>query len=254
METKNAYEPNFEEVLRFCEKKHLYLGLGNPNAKILIVNKEFHCKEKEYPNKEHPANEQNNEKIKIAVENKEKEEVNRNLKEWREKKRIPIIDDCPTWKNCRELIGFIDEDKKDDFSAHCFTTEMSQIPLPKSSWLPKDLDSLREKSIAQRKELFAQPEKLFAQPFFRKFPIVILACGHYPRDYNFNIQDIFKINMIGETQRVPKVSKFWYNVHKDGSSRILIHTRQLSNFFSKDNGESLLTAIADQCKSYYKNP
>jgi len=37
---KINYTSHFKEVLNLCKQNKLFLGLGNPNAKILIIGKE----------------------------------------------------------------------------------------------------------------------------------------------------------------------------------------------------------------------
>jgi len=123
-------------------------------------------------------------------------------------------------------------------------TELSQIPLPNSDFLKeKGLDdSIRIASVEKRKELFRQP-------FFRNFPIVIMACGHYPREVKFDIEKTFNVEWTPETRVVSPQN--YYNLHYgkilDGKDKILIHTRQVSMGVTND----LLSEIARECKKYY---
>jgi hypothetical protein len=88
-----------------------------------------------------------------------------------------------------------------------------------SNSLKGDLKNLRRESVAKRSELFRQP-------FFCQFPVIILATGHYPRDNNFDITEVFDVDYIAQKE----VGNSWVNIHreKSGDPRILLHVRQLS--------------------------
>lgn len=105
------------------------------------------------------------------------------------------------------------------FQKEFFLSEMNDLPSKMSYNFPR-LNALRSKFIAER-----QP--LFKLNFFRSFPVVIIASGHYPRDYKFDIEDVFQVKYTGTTEIV---GNSWYNLHNsDDNKRIVIHTRQLSN-------------------------
>ena len=84
-------------------------------------------------------------------------------------------------------------------------------------------------------------------PFFKEFPIVIVAANDYPRRYQIDLEKTFDVQWEGKTTEVGE--KNWYNLHfsKD-NKRILIHTRQLSNSFSKE----LIPAIVKEAKKFLK--
>src|SRR5690606_26067991 len=111
-----------------------------------------------------------------------------------------------------------------NFQKECFITELNDVPSGRSYNFPK-LKELREESINTRK-------KLFNKSFFKSFPVVIIASGHYPRDYNFDIENIFEVDYIGKPI---VVGNSWYNLHysKD-KQRLVIHTRQLSTSVPND--------------------
>lgn len=130
-----------------------------------------------------------------------------------------------TWYFYQSLVDEImNNPRKDpecliDFHLNSFHTEMSQIPLPMSNHLKANLKHLRKESIKER-------SKLFQHPFFRQFPVIILAAGHYPRENDFNIEEVFDVNY----QCNINLANSWGNIHhqRSGSPRILIHTRQFS--------------------------
>lgn len=84
---------------------------------------------------------------------------------------------------------------------------------------------------------------MFNFPFFKSFPITVIASGHYSRDYNFDIQKTFEAEWIGYPT---KVGKSWYNLHySTDEKRLLIHTRQLSTSVSNDLIKELSNVIKE---------
>ena len=76
------------------------------------------------------------------------------------------------------------------------------------------------------------------------FPIIILACGHYVRDYNLEgrIEKTFDQHFIG----TEKTENCWMNVHeKDG--RLLLHTRHLAMC-----PDATIKDIADKVRDFMK--
>ncbi len=118
-----------------------------------------------------------------------------------------------------------------DFHEHCFSTELSSANAKYSSQAEKDK---RRQSIDKRKDILRHP-------FYLKFPIVILAVGHYPKEHNIDIESIFQTKW---NQQTCVVGRFWYNIHSSTTNnpKILIHTNQLS-MVSND----LIKEIAERC-------
>src|SRR5690606_7058560 len=126
-----------------------------------------------------------------------------------------------------------------DFHEFCFQSEMNQLNAKKSNDIPKN-DLRRIKSIKDR-------EKLFALNYFRNFDVIILASGHYHKDFDFDIQKTFGVKWTGKTNVLSKGN--WYNLHYDNLEkprRILIHTRQFSTLITKE----LIEAIANECRKF----
>ncbi|GHU67810.1 hypothetical protein FACS189413_03310 [Bacteroidia bacterium] len=243
---KEDYTPEFEDVLEHCKKHNLFLGEGNPNAQILLIGKEV------------GGNKPNSlEEIKQLSDR----DVERNLKDWQdgynlEKIKADIFKNSknPTWNNYQKLVSKILNSNLDkyDFLNHCFMTELSQIHLPNSNYLKekgweKEGNNIRQKNITER-------ESLFSMTFFRSFPIIIMACGHYPRDFGFDIQYVFDVECKEKVLvRTERVKNRWYNIHiqNNGNSRILIHTRQFST--QRESSETLyplINTIAEKCRSF----
>jgi hypothetical protein len=257
------YKEDFMNVLQYCNDHRLYLGVGNPDAKILIIGKE-------------------------NTEKSEKFDVDRNLDSWNDIVYHQITDDqlpvdcgkynslfphkgqkvrieradkhaegiynegtAPTWFYYQKLIDMITNnppkqkgrDELIDFHQYVFQTELSQVPVKMSHLLHKDRKKERQDSIDKRAKLFCE-QKLF----FQKFPIVIMACADYPHKYGFDIQKVFNIKYKAEKNKTfGKVN--WYNFHEsEDGKRVLIHTRQFSNGVNYQ----LIEAIATACCKYYK--
>lgn len=227
---------DLKNVLAYCEKEKLFFGEGTPTAQILLIGKECGWNERMgTPDSKEKIIEQ----ALAAAEHNLNCWKNKNgnlatlkadaLKEW---------PNSPTWRNYQTLVQKITgkEMAKYDFLDHSFITELSQIALPTSTHLKGN--DLTKESIEKRKSLFKQD-------FFQKFPIVIMACGHYPKDFGFNIEDIFNVKWTGETKVLSTGN--YYNVHL-GENKILVHTRQVSLGVTNE----LLAEIAELCKKYYK--
>lgn len=236
------YSNEFKDLIARIEQTKDFIGYGNPNAKILIIGKEEALDIEKECGKEI---------YEIAVKP--------NWEKWKELKddssitpdSIPIWketrffsplypwkgDTLPTggnntWRNYQKLINMlIPEANKGNittFHQYAFITEFNDLPSPKS----KHKDPNVQKSINDR------CEKVLNHPFYKSFPIVIAACGHYVKDYNIKLEELFDQKFI-EMKPVDKGE--WINFHQK-DNRILIHTRQLS-WCSKE----LIERIAEYC-------
>lgn len=262
------YSKEFKDAVDFSEKNQLFLGFGNQNAKILIIGKEhYHDTKSEVDTPEYykelltSRESDNKENIRAWQEN-----ISTNFKPtWAKQESFCNSSNPQTawWnqknKQDRRLKGgdfnkgtsntylhyqkiyqnvFHNGEKLDniDFQREFFLSEMNDLPSKESYNLPK-LNELRSNFIAKRKELFNLP-------YFKNFPVIILASGHYSRDYDFNIEDVFDVKFIGETKTI---GKSWYNLHfSSDNKRILIHTRQLSTSVSND----LTLSISNEIKKF----
>lgn len=256
---KILYDNEFKDVFKYCEKEHLYLGVGNPNANILIIGKE---NTPERGKDEESENNLNSWKD-IIDNNRQIPDINflenNSLFPWKgqkfwlgkydKNKNLDKHGTATTWYFYQVLIDLIragafkNENDELDFHEYCFQSEMSQINSKSSTSLPKEEEHLRVKSIKER-------QKLFTHPFFNRFEIIILACGHYPKEYNFNIENTFNVKWHEPTIELSKGN--WYNIHYDTNnekSRLVIHTRQFSNGISTD----LIVEIANKCRDFINN-
>lgn len=142
-----------------------------------------------------------------------------------------------TWYNYQKLINLIFDllsterkpmTKDDDIDFHClsFHSDMSAVASMKHN--PKNEDCAE--SVIKRMSLLSSD-------FFRNFPIVIAAVGHFPRETygDTYFGDIFGVEFLGneETERYK-----WMNVsmrNDDAHPMLLIHTPQFSYSELTDN-------------------
>jgi hypothetical protein len=259
------YSDEFKKAVNFSKEKKLFLGYGNPNGKILIVGKEHYFK--------HSLEENSREFYEEILKAREIENQN-NVSSWEyniENKfepKWPLNQEfyCDNsnaftaWWNQRNIQDkkgnsgtsntylhyqklyqniFLNGQKEDriNFQKEFFNTELNDLPAKKDFNLP-ELNKLKREFITMRQELFGLP-------FFKTFPVVIVAAGHYPCRYNFNIEKTLGVNFI---KTIP-ISGTWYNLHySDDQKRLLIHTRQLSTSVSKN----LIEALSNEIKTFLK--
>lgn len=257
MKENPRFNNDFFEAYDYSNSNNLYLGIGNPNGKILLIGKET-------SNDKIGFDEMGKINLKswedIISKNKSVEDIgfleDNALFPWkgqkftirRTKKDGTITGETgtsTTWYYYQYLTDTIYNKalkrKEDliDFHEFCFQSEMNQLNAKKSNDIPKN-DSIRIKSIKDR-------EKLFALNYFRNFNIIILASGHYHKDFDFDIQKTFGLKWTGKTNVLSKGN--WYNVHYDNlekPKRILIHTRQFSTLITK----KLIEEIANKCRTF----
>ena len=255
------YTEKFKQVVQYCKENNLFVGYGNPNGKVLIIGKEA----------AHIGKEETTENL----EKKKEELFQSNVSQWEHilstnevpnyDGERPISHENPlyaygnqfnkkdirkegkpynggtssTYLNYEKLYEQLflqgEKLKKINFQKEFFITEFSDYPT-KESYNDKEIEALRQQSIEERKPLFELP-------FFKDFPIVIVAAGDYPYLYHIDLEKTFDVIFKKEI----KVGRDRYFLHfsKD-NKRILIHTRQLSNSFS---GE-LIVAIANEAKKF----
>lgn len=258
------YSKEFEDAVNFAKDQNLFLGYGNPNGKILMIGKEhyFNHNHKQdtkefYQEIINSRNEDNRKNIHSWETNiKENYEFNWNIKIesyldnsnaltawWNQKNKQDKNGNggtSNTYLHYQKIYQnvFLNSNTQSNinFQREIFTTELNDVPSGRSYNL-LELKKMRTESIEKRKDLFRKH-------FFRTFPVVIIASGHYPRDYNFDIEDIFKVKFFEETKIV---GKSWYNLHysSDGK-RMLIHTRQLSTSVSNE----LITSLSNEIKEF----
>lgn len=246
------YSKEFEDAVSFAKEHTLFLGYGNPNGKILIVGKEhyFHHKHNKdtkdfydeivaHRNVENINNAlswENNIKNKFvpnwdSVIPRQLLDSNPQTKYWNQKNKRNRQLKSGQWNGGTSSTYtyyqkiyqnvFLSGNKEEciNFQKEFFITELNDLPAKKDYKFQK-LKELKNKFITER-------QNLFNLPYFKSFPVVIIASGHYSRDFNFDIEKTFEVEWDKET----KISNStWYNLHKSSDEkRLVIHTRQLSN-------------------------
>jgi hypothetical protein len=247
------YSEEFKEAVNFCKKNNLFLGHGNPNSKILLVGKEQYydaiskldsdefydelLKKREDVNKLNIFSWLDNLDKNFVPEwnsSIDSEIINQNAltAHWNQKNKPNRFSQkknewnfgtSNTYLHYQKIYQnvFNNSIKQENlnFQKEFFTTELNDL-IAKRDYKFKRLKILKKEFISKRQELFDHS-------FFKSFPVILVASGHYTKDFNFDIEKIFDVDFI--EIRETKIKKAWYNVHysKDGK-RLLIHTRQLS--------------------------
>ncbi len=235
----NNYAKEFQEIVEMCQST--YIGLGNPQSKILILGKECAIDA-----------EKNKERYKKEIVDNAYDWVNNSKEaqlEYPSKgqkfSKSPNGGTSSTWYYYQKLYNLIfrrEQTEEVDFFNNCFISELSDATGLYSALVD---DKMRRKSIAKRIELFQTP-------FFQQFPIVIVAAGHYCRDYNIDIEEIFGVKWVAPTI---DIGGKWINIHYNVDAttpKLLIHTNQLSivsNELLKKIAEILIEFI-EQYKIY----
>ena len=275
---KNYY---FKELIRDNIRdndKAEFIGYGNPDADILIIGKECAIDPKHDPDNIYDLSITKNGKQWLSIINDTNKQNPDNVPSWfsecpREEKFSPLFPfkgqlftqekkrknmrtnttkkrdenhgTNTTWYNYQKLIDKIraidsnhpDRTKNDeiDFLKYCFITEFSGICSLYSKKSPEATESIKNRTT-----------NLLNHLFFKSFPIIIIACGHYVRQYK-DIIDLQKLFEVKWDERTIEVENNWYNLHK-GNNKILIHTNQLSMNISNQ----LLDEIAKECQPLFK--
>lgn len=120
-----------------------------------------------------------------------------------------------------------------DFFQNTFLTVLSSLNSPIDGY-----------SCEVDKSVKARCNVLFRDPYFRSFPITIVACGRFIKDYHVDIEEVFNQKYIDMEQE----GKDWMRIYEN-EGRLLIHTRPIS-FCS----EALLDKIAHKVQQHIETP
>ncbi|WP_417214571.1 hypothetical protein [Bizionia sp.] len=223
------YKLEFEELLEKCINHNQYVGLGNPNAKILLIGKE--------PGK--PSG------TKIT---------DGSAKSWKDGKmdysksfiptNLDMLNHRHTWQKYQKLYSKICEDRDDyqsnkkdyniTFVENVFTTELSNLPA-KTTNEAKGLKGFKTE-LKKRKDVF------WKSKFIQDFPIVVITASdnNYIETYPGEVCEIFDVDF--DKQVVcSELNKMWIHYSKNENPKLVIHTRQLTNGASNE----LIDKIAD---------
>ena len=194
------YCPEFKELLNDPKWKGQYIGVGNPNAKILIVGKECALEENtliyqktfEQNWKDWVSNDNTNTGFDSIEEWKTDNEIfekynplfpffkqkNKNLRKLKDGSFNGGTSN--TWINYQKLFNLYRKRNKGqenydyiDFFKDCFITELSSVCRHNNKSISSEERKKTERSIAERYDLMK------ATSFFQKFDTIIMACGGY---------------------------------------------------------------------------
>lgn len=219
---------SFVDLVYSADNHQNYIGMGNPNAKILIIGREpAHIIDSEG---HHQDIELNRENWKNLIEGKPY--IGRcNPRRPHPHQRCFLQNKsgqgtAMTWVNYQKLIdrilGRIYEMpygiRPVDFHDFCFHTDISAASAPGQGEVE---DESKRKSVLERSE------QLFSQPFFLQFPLIILAIGgdmgkYVSTEWCRDVLGLPTNECIRE-----KDPLIWLNEDK-ATHRTLIHTMQLS--------------------------
>lgn len=230
------YSNKFIDHVEFCFPEN-YIGIGNPNADILIIGKE--------PN---------------ITEQASLAEYQKNATFWKDKTaknkadifEYPVTRDHPlykswgknTWSMYQTLMDKVRENKAPgyyvDFLKDVFTTEMNDSP-------SKNTTSADKTGIGNQKQLFKE------SAFIQGFNVVILACSNYIKNNETNreIDDIFGVRYDGDkTGRYYYSKTNWFYTHHNATGdKLVIHTRQLSTNVRNELLNDMATIVREHLKT-----
>ena len=213
-------DKSFKEFVSFCVSNNRYVGLGNPNAPILIIGKEPYTKNGNTDEKS------NAEEMMSHIINGTLENVYKPYKVTKDNTYLYDNWGNCTWSNYQNLIDLVfkgvkSTEKQIDFLVNDFTTEMNDIPSQTTRSADKSL-------ISTRKQMFKESE------FIQSFSVVILACSNYIMNVGDNreIDDIFDVTFDDNGANTNFSQGSWFYTHHNAiGDKLVIHTRQLSNSF-----------------------
>lgn len=234
-----VYSKEFQEILDSMPENN-FIGLGNPNAKILFIGKECGSD------------------VGSIIENGSARSWKRGDIDY-SKRFIPeepnVRNLRHTWQRYQRLYDSIlykldikdQEPKKDKyeitFIENVFTTELSNLPAKKAKDA-KRLEGFRDE-LKRRKHI------LFNSKFIESFQIIVIFANDskYIETYPGEVCELFKVKFDNIHDYEGK-DKIWihHSINASESPKLLIHTRQLTNSISKGLIDNISDIIADFVK------
>lgn len=254
------YPKEFESLINTTQET--MIGVGNPNAKILIIACE----------------------ASIDNDNQTEREIRKNKKQWstilNHQKLMdewilthnPAINPCKdleygfpnynpffpyhgqknspmakkggtsrSWWLYQKIIEMIFSYPKQqiiNFFQNCFVTDLSAENALNQNETIKFKTQL---SIKKR------TDELFSHDFFQDFPIIIMCCGHYVREYGVKPNELFNVPFLEEKQ---DYNGEWINYHciTGNKPKLLLHTKHLTTRGLKTN--DYIAKITELCRQF----
>lgn len=270
------YTEDFIEAAYVAKTENLFLGYGNPNGKILLIDMEQNYNSAEVLDSEKyyedllrnrtEINQKNaNDWFKNIGENfitdwdlkKESKKLSSNnpLNYFSNQKNLRrngleesntemnLLDAGLQYQKIYENV-FIDGKKQEymNFEKEIFITYMNDLPFNKTCDY-STLNRLKQESIDLRKDFF----KLF---FFKSFPVIILATDSYPHKYNFSIEDSFGRYWSNAWQPSNYINSWWhrYTNFNNDDEKTVFHTSQINPPVT----DNLIESISEQIKLFFE--
>jgi hypothetical protein len=238
------YSKDFKELLHTLPD-NAYVGLGNPNAKILFIGKEAGSE----------IGSETNHGNSISWKKKEldyskryvpKESNIRNLNHtWQRYQKLHdkifsgLSMDAGLKKNDKYEITFIE---------NIFTTELSNLPAKNTNQAKRQTNFSIE--LEKRKQSF------FRSKFIQQFPITVIFAtdNKYIETYPGEVCALFKVRFSVKHNYIGKDS-IWihYSSDPENTPKLLIHTRQLTNSISKELTDNLAAIIMNFMRENFIN-
>lgn len=229
---------HFEELLKNLSKKE-YVGLGNPNAKILFIGKEAGAKFED-------------EMFHGSVKSWQMKESNYSKRYIPKEPKIRNLNH--TWQRYQKLyesillnlsIEFQKSDKYEiTFIENIFTTELSNLHAPNTI-------------SAKKQEHFDEELKLrklnfLSSKFIESFQIVIIFASDskYIETYPGEVCELFKVKF-SKLHNPTAKDKIWIHTEQEigKKPKLLIHTRQLTNRITSELIPNISNIIVDFMKT-----
>lgn len=233
------YSSAFSQLVDHCLQNDSYIGIGNPDAKILLVGKEAAMAPHEIEDSGYRSNAR---KWKEIVDG----EATNHLIIKDVKKGHYLQKAGVTWRKYQLLHDAIfqkdpqrnGEGLTIDFMRHIFTTEMNDAPHKTTG------EAQAAENFAAN--LKARREDFFSQPFIQQFPVIILACSNYIKNHGeySEINDTFGVTFTEQVDIADTAYRFWTHHSTDAAqSKLVIHCRQLSGAIPQAFFDTMGTVI-----------
>lgn len=233
------YSKEFEEFIDKCIKYKQYVGLGNPNAKILLVGKEAgnsigselnHGSGQSWKDK-------NNDYSTRYIP--EEPKLKNNNHTWQKYQKLYDII-LPECNEKGEILRR--KDNKITFVENVFTTELSNLPAPNTN------DAKNQKEF--KPELEKRKKEFWDDDFIKRFSVVVILASDnkYIETYPGEVCKLFDVEFF-EQRICAKSDKLWIHYavkgKNNGYPKLVIHTRQLTNGASNELIEEIGKLITD---------
>ena len=258
------YLNEFENLVTTSQET--MIGLGNPNAKVLIIACEPSIPESNNDQIEREIRQNKNQWLSILKYPEKMDEwlssYNPNVNpcidlechypnynpffpyygHCGQKNTRSKIDgtSCSWWNYQKIMEGILGSPKQPiiNFFQNCFVTDLSAENAVNQN---QTIKSKTQLSIDNR------ISGLFSHTFFQKFPIILMCCGHYVRNFGVKPYELFNVPFLEEKQ---DKNGEWINYHcvNGNTPRLLLHTKHLTARCLKVN--DYIAEIVKLCRHF----